>query len=79
MSLCQEQSLLFLSILTHPKLLCAFMDLSLCVSTMNKAMRRKWFAFKLMKTMYEILNIQMEITKCINACKSAYTNGYALI
>lgn len=34
--------LLFLSILTHPKLLCAFMDLSLCVSTMNKAMRRKW-------------------------------------
>ena len=46
---------------------------------MSKAMRRKWFAFKLMKTMYEILNIQMEITKCINACKSAYTKGYALI
>lgn len=55
------------------------MALPLSVSMMSKAMRRKWFAFKLMKTMYEILNIQMEITKCINACKSAYTKGYTLI
>lgn len=35
-------SLLFLSILTHPKLLCVFMVLPLSVSTMNKAMKPKW-------------------------------------
>ena len=34
--------LLFIAILTHPKLLCAFMDLALSVYMMSKAMRRKW-------------------------------------
>lgn len=33
--------LLFLSILTHPKLLCVFMALPLSISMMSKSMRRK--------------------------------------
>ena len=39
---CQEQSLPFIAIPIHLKLLCVFMALPLSVSMMSKAMRQKW-------------------------------------
>ena len=70
----------FLSILTHPKSLSTFMALLLSFSMTSKVMGRKWFAFKLMKTMYEILNKQVKFltSQYVGTCKSAYIKGNAL-
>ena len=75
MSFCQEQSLPFLSILTHLNLFCVFMAPPLSVPMISKVMGWKWFAFKLMKTMYEIVNKQV---KFLTAFPSSQMNSAKL-
>lgn len=56
-----------LAILTHQKSLYVYIHLPLSVSMMIKAMRRKWFTFKLTSKMYEAFSISHEQSQaCLN-------------